>query len=571
LGIADWGLKSSIVNRQSSIRRSTVFSLFCVVLLAAGCGEGVSLTDSGGSGASADATPASLKEIVEKYQGGSAKIQAPVMRLRPGSIREELSITGELAPVRSVVVKPMMDGRIAFERPIKVGDRVEAGEVIARIDDRDIRDEIAQQEQQLDIGRRAIELDKIDLEQKRKDLENNGQLLKEGFINQIEYDRSAMAVRQAELAMERSQIQLEQEQSRLKKAERQLEKVPIVAPIGGMVVLASHLTGEQASSSLMNEEIMSIQDMLVGPGTSICGIVSDEGYLAQCMVNGKDKAKIEPGQSARVSVISYRPIEVAGEVARVALLQDVKTHAYKVWIKMEEMDKSFTSGLFVRANLELARHDGAIVVARDYVKEVGNRRFVQVVSDGVVVNRDVATGLTQEDKIELVSGVEAGELLVATKETLTQGQPVEAVELAPAPEEAAPGRAIAAEAGALPVDLKAGDSRASGDSVNLNFAVDEMTTGTMAALELTLTGLENIGEIRVKQGPFGPLSEPDKILNAEGKQTVIWIRVPGVKAGSNQFTVTCQRFADGRWISGITPGVRVEAARLVLKEMMNDE
>ncbi|HUT23555.1 MAG TPA: hypothetical protein VM492_04355, partial [Sumerlaeia bacterium] len=162
-------------------------------------------------------------------------------------------------------------------------------------------------------------------------------------------------------------------------------------------------------------------------GTQLFGITQDN-YLAQCLVNGKDKAKIQPGQQARVTVITHKEITVPAEIAKVALLQDAKSHAYKIWIRLEKNDSSFTSGLFVRAHIELERNEGAIVVPAEYVKERDNRRFVQVVKDGAVCDAWVTTGIRQGTGIELTSGVAPGDLLIASEKVIARDQTVAPVE-----------------------------------------------------------------------------------------------------------------------------------------------
>lgn len=273
-----------------------------------------------------------LREQIESLRGVSGTVDAPVMTLETGVICSELSVTGELIPRRSVIVKPSMEGRIAFQRPIRVGDKVREDELIAKIDDRDIEDEIKQQEQQIAIAREKIKLDQNELEQKQKDVEFDREMVREGFLNQSELRKSESLVSHAEISLRQSRLVLEQEENKLKRVQRKREKVPITAPIGGMVVLASHLTGQKGASDLLNEEIMSQEDTLVNTGTQLFGIVSRDEYLAQCLVNGKDKAKLRVEQPACVTVISHRAVEVKGSVARIAHLQEAKTHAYKVWL-----------------------------------------------------------------------------------------------------------------------------------------------------------------------------------------------------------------------------------------------
>ncbi len=106
-----------------------------------------------------------------------------------------------------------------------------------------------------------------------------------------------------------------------------------------------------------------------------------------------------------------------------------KSHAYKVWVKLNEIDPSFTSGLFVSCEIEVERHDGALVIEKKYVKERSGESFVQVVEDEMVKNVIVETGLKQGLLIELPSGVKAGDLVIARETELTADQAVKAEEI----------------------------------------------------------------------------------------------------------------------------------------------
>jgi multidrug efflux pump subunit AcrA (membrane-fusion protein) len=410
--------------KSNPMKKSYVTLLVAITIIGSifsGCGEKVTLGDSSKTKKSEKKT---LREQVEELRGISGRIEVPVTKLTTGTISSILSVTGELVPRKSVIVKPMMDGRITFLKPIKVGDVVEEGDLIAKIDDRDIEDEITRQEREIEITKEKIKLDESEFAQNEKDLEFDRELFKEGYLNEAEIRKSELNLKRAEIALRQSRLSLEQEEDKLKQVLRKREKVPIKAPISGMVVLAGHLTGQSGGSDLLSEEIMSLEDTLVGTGSQLFGIISQDDFLAQCLVNSKDKAKIKLGQKAKVTVISHKAVEVPGEVVKIDQLQDVKTKAYKVWIKIDETDRSFTSGLFVRANIELNRSENTIVIPKEYLKERDNKNFVQIVVNNTVKDVIVSTGIQQGKLIEITSDVSPGDLLVATEKVIARDQVV---------------------------------------------------------------------------------------------------------------------------------------------------
>ena len=214
-------------------------------------------------------TDLTIKERLEKIRGISGKVEIPVENPTTGTIASVLSVTGELVPQESAVVRPQMSGRLLFERTVKVGDMLEKGTVVAKIDDRDLRDEIEQQKRQIEISRENLLLDEKELAQSRKDLEFDRQMVKEGFLNENDLRKSELAVERAEISLRQSRLRLEQEDNKLEQILRKQEKIPVIAPISGMVVQASYLTGQNASSSFHQEEIMNFQDKEGSTGTDL--------------------------------------------------------------------------------------------------------------------------------------------------------------------------------------------------------------------------------------------------------------------------------------------------------------
>ena len=194
-----------------------------------------------------------------------------------------------------------------------------------------------------------------------------------------------------------------------------------------MIVRASHLTGQDQNTTLFDEKIMEIDGRIVGTSTQICGIISHDSFEARCLLNGRDKPRVAEGQRVEVTIFSSPPVVVVGRVKQISNLQDVRSHAYTVWIALDDSAGSLTSGQRVRANIELAVHDETFVVDKAFIRERNNRTIVQVVEDGRVKDVEVQTGLTNGGRTELISGVKLGDMLIASEARYEPGQRVNSV------------------------------------------------------------------------------------------------------------------------------------------------
>ena len=403
---------------------AAVIILFSLLMILVGCNDQPSLGKE-----DKEENSTNLRTQLEKIQGKSGIAEVPVMEATTGTVASSLTITGELIPGESAIVRPLMEGRLIFTKPVKVDDYVTKGEVLAKIDDRDLKDEIEKQKRQIAITKETINLDESELAQKKKDLEFDREMVKKGFLNQNDLRQAELALKRADIALRQSRLRLEQEQNELQRILRKKEKVNIQSPVTGIIVPAEHLTGSGSGSGLLEENIMELEGNMVGTGTNLFGVISREKFLARCMVNGKDKARLSEGMPVEINVITHKPVKVSGRIVKVARIQDKNTHAYKVWIQPEKNHEDFTSGLFVRAEVELEKSEKAVVIERPYLKEKEGKYIVQVVQNGFVENVPVEIGVKNDEYAAVIKGIEPGEKIICTGNIILEGQEVKPVPL----------------------------------------------------------------------------------------------------------------------------------------------
>ena len=103
-------------------------------------------------------------------------------------------------------------------------------------------------------------------------------------------------------------------------------------------------------------------------------------------------------------------------------------------------------GLFARVRLVIAERNGAVLVPEQSVVPQANQLFVYVIEDGKAALRPVELGLRQSGRVEVVSGVKPGDVVItAGAQKIGPGAPVTPINLAPPP---------AAQDGATAADKK---------------------------------------------------------------------------------------------------------------------
>lgn len=310
---------------------------------------------------------------------------APV-RVEVASVKEipfarGLSAVGSLRSDESVVLRPEVVGRIqAIE--FKEGQPVARGQVLIRLDDSVPRAELAQARANLTLAqshyRRAVELQG------------------KGFVSQQARDESASTLKVQEAAVALAQARL--------------DKMTISAPFAGIVGLRSVSVGDYVNQGQDLAPLEAIDPLKVD-------FRVPEMYLSKVGVGQQLTLRLDalPGQERQGLVYAVSPLVDAG--GRSILLR--ATVANK--------DALLRPGMFARVQL-LFNQDKALVAPEAALSPSGETQYVYRVKDGRAEKREVTIGERREGRVEILTGVAAGDqLVVAGIQRVTDGGAVTVV------------------------------------------------------------------------------------------------------------------------------------------------
>ncbi len=261
---------------------------------------------------------------------------------------EEILGTGTLeARVRSTV-----SARIQ-ERLVEVladqGDQVKAGQLLARLDDAEIKQQVAIADAALNAAKQTATRVAADLErseavlaQARRDNDRLTNLVKSNAVSQTDADKAAEALKVAEADLKRANAAIAEAQGLVLVAEKtllhrkeQLAFTRILAPYDGLIIRRDREPG----------------DMLV-PGGGLMEIISLKELWISAWVDESFMAKVSAGQKARIHFRSDPEHPYPGEVSRLARETDRETREFLVNVRVAELPKNWTIGQ--RAEVYLA-------------------------------------------------------------------------------------------------------------------------------------------------------------------------------------------------------------------------
>lgn len=161
----------------------------------------------------------------------------------------------------------------------------------------------------------------------------------------------------------------------------------------------------------------------VAPGMNLYRIADLSTVWVEGEVFERDLSRVRQGQAARVSVQAYPGEAFTGRVAYVYPTVSLEARTGRVRVELANPQGRLKPGMYARVALDVPTGEAHLVVPRDAVHATGERAWVFVQGpDGVLMAREVVTGLVAGREIEILSGLEEGESVVASANFLIDAE-----------------------------------------------------------------------------------------------------------------------------------------------------
>lgn len=301
-------------------------------------------------------------------EDGSEAVPVEVAPVSTGSVAAFFAGTATLEAEEEAEVVAKVQG-VVEEILVEEGDPVQAGQVMARLEDEQLTVQLAQAEANM----RKLENDYL----------RNQELFNKNLIS-------------AEV-FQRSKFEYESQKAAYDLAKLQLEYASIRAPISGVVAQRLIKVGNMV---LANQPTFRITDF--------------DPLLAVLHVPEHEMRKLRVGQPARLSVDALPGAEFTGYVERISPVVDPTTGTFKVTVEVNDPSRQLKPGMFARLQIVYDVHENALLVPKEAILAEDAESAIFVVKDQLAYRRIVQTGYTNRTHIEVLSGVDAGDTVVIT-------------------------------------------------------------------------------------------------------------------------------------------------------------
>lgn len=375
-----------------------------------------------------------------------------------GAIVQTVAAPGKVEAVEEAEIASQLVGRVIAVK-VKDGDSVKAGDVLVQLDDTDAKARLDSAKARIERLRSAIEQAGSDVAKANRDAKQSGTLAGRGFTapNELADARTAVAKSQAALAMSRHEL-IESEAMR-RTSQQDLDRTTIKAPIDGMVAGVNVDVGEVVIAGTTNL-----------PGSVLMTISNMDRMRVRADVDETDVPLVRRNQPALVYLQADQLHPVAGTIEMVAPKGKTKDEvvSFETLIRLDEAADSAHSASALRpamtatVEIEVRRASSALGVPAQAVvhrrrKDLPNTpsvrawaernarspgekaqeaelRYIKIVfvaEGGIARARPVETGLSDERKVEILSGLKPGEPVIVgpfrTLDELKDGDPVKPV------------------------------------------------------------------------------------------------------------------------------------------------
>ena len=324
-----------------------------LAVLAVGCGKNGE--EAGGEGGGGEGGP----------PGGFA-MPVEVAVAKRDTVVDALQATGQVEAIQAIDLKSEIEGRVTAIL-IREGQAVGQGTPLFRIDDAELKAQVARAEADWDLANQA-------LKRTRDLLAQNAS--------------SAADLEQAEATERSTRAQME-----LLKVRQ--ERTTVRAPFSGVVGRRSVSLGDYVTT-----------------GTTLITLQTVDPMRAAFQVPERYAERLEQGQRVQIRVASLQNQEFTGIVDFVDPVVQLPARTILVKAQVPNRRRQLQSGMFLEARLATEMRPNAVLVPEEAIVPMQGANFVWVIVDGKAARRQVGIGIRIPGFVEIRSGVDEGEQVV---------------------------------------------------------------------------------------------------------------------------------------------------------------
>ncbi|HUJ09522.1 MAG TPA: efflux RND transporter periplasmic adaptor subunit [Verrucomicrobiae bacterium] len=348
-----------------------------------------------------------IAAIAWLIQPGGVSVHTAVAReiTAGGGERTVLNASGYVTARRQATVSSKVTGKVV-EVLVEEGMKVKEGQVLARLDDTNVKTSLRVAEAQLESAKTALEETRALLKDADLAWHRTIDLRKENIASQADLDTAESNAKSLQARLDRQQVDITVAQRQVELWQQQMEDTIIRAPFDGIVTSKDAQPGEMVSP------------VSAGGGftrTGICTIVDMSSLEIEIDVNESYINRVEPGQPVEATLDAYPEWKIPCKVIAIIPTADRDKSTVKVRVGFDKLDPRILPEMSVKVAFRdtgTTAADRSVIIPKSSVESHDGHDVIYVVHNHRAERRAVTVGSTQNNDAVVLAGVSDGETVI---------------------------------------------------------------------------------------------------------------------------------------------------------------
>lgn len=342
-----------------------------------------------------------------------------------GDLSKSIDSNGEIYANELIDVGAQVSGQIK-KLYVKLGDKVKAGDMIAEIDSATQQNNVDTKRAQLGIYEAKLNSAKVALEIAESKFNREKELFGKNATSKEEFESAKNSLAVTKANVKEIEAQIAQTKISLNTAQIDLGYTKIVAPKEGTIVSVQVEEGQTVNSNQATPTIVNIADL-----TKLkLKMEIAEGDITKIKVGSKVEYLIlsEPNKKFYTQISSIDPGLTTlsdGKYSQKSTVSSSTSSSSAIYYYanavVENKDEILRIGMTTQNTIMLESVKEAIIIPTVAIKKEGGKQYVNVLKDNLQVEkREVAVGLTDGLKSQIISGVSEGEKVITSRSSAAE-------------------------------------------------------------------------------------------------------------------------------------------------------
>lgn len=352
--------------------------------------------------------------VIAWFRLRPAAVEVRVAEARAVGLRNDdrtvLNASGYVTARREATVSSKVTGKVV-EVLVEEGMRVKDGQVLARLDDTNIRAGLRLVEAQLAAATNALAETEVRIREAQLEFQRQSNLLKNGIATEADFERAEAALKALEARLRKQLADVTVAEREVSSWQQQLDDTVIRAPFSGVVTSKNAQPGEM------------ISPISAGGGftrTGICTIVDMDSLEVEVDVNESYVGRVQAGQAVQAALDAYPEWRIPAKVIAIIPTADRQKSTVRVRVGFDKLEPRILPEMSVKVAFRQREGDAedpgrpaaGVLIPKEALKTEQGKDYVFVVRENRAGRRAVSVASSENGQALVRAGLEAGDRVI---------------------------------------------------------------------------------------------------------------------------------------------------------------